>query len=247
MSCRFTECGRRWFVLAAVGGLAVIGSLWFGAGVAAAHVTVHPSTVAAGTDDFELHFYVPNERDDANTVRLQLFLPSSPPLPEVDVLPVPGWAAHVTTVVLHQPVETDDGPIDTAVTGIDLTATSGGTPPGQFEDFTLLVGAGPTRPGTVVFKALQTYSNGDIVRWIELPTAQFPVPQYPAPILTVTPSAHTAVATPTAPTGSSSNSQTLAVIALIVAVIAVVLGALALWRRRRPASVPLDAGGPAGE
>jgi uncharacterized protein YcnI len=199
---------------------------------ASAHVTVHPSAIRAGTDDFELHFYVPNERDDANTVRLQLFLPSSPPLPEVDVLPVSGWAAHVTTSTLRQPIQTDDGPIDQAVTSVDLTATAGGTLPGQFEDFTLLVGAGPTHPGRVAFKALQTYSNGDVVRWIEEPSAQFPQPQFPAPVLTVTPAVPLAASTHTASTGDNTTAQILAAIALIIAGVAVVLGVIALVRRR---------------
>jgi uncharacterized protein YcnI len=229
---------RRRSLAAGAGAIVVLAALLCSATAASAHVTVHPTSVAAGTDDFELHFSVPNERNDANTVRLQLFLPASSPLPEVEVLPVPGWAAHVATQTLRHPIQTDDGPIDQVVTGVDLQATGAGTPPGQFEDFTLLVGAGPTRPGTVVFKALQTYSNGDVVRWIEVPTAQFPQPQFPAPVLTVTPAQSSSSAPSTgthdASSGSGSTAETLAVVALIVAGIAVVLGIIAVLRRRSP-------------
>ena len=51
--------------------------------------TVHPEMVPAGASDIELTFRVPNERDDANTVRLQVFFPSNLPLLTVDVLPIP--------------------------------------------------------------------------------------------------------------------------------------------------------------
>jgi periplasmic copper chaperone A len=33
----------------------------------------------------------------------------------------------------------------------------------------------------IVFKALQTYSDGDVVRWIEEPVAGEPEPDHPAP------------------------------------------------------------------
>jgi uncharacterized protein YcnI len=240
VSCPSTEAPtrRRRSLAAGAGAFVVLAVLWGSATAASAHVTVHPTSVAAGTDDFELHFFVPNERDDANTVRVQLFLPASPPLPEVDVLPVSGWAAHVSTETLRHPIQTDDGPVDQAVTAVDLHATAGGTAPGQFEDFTLLVGAGPTRPGTVVFKALQTYSNGDIVRWIEIPTAQVPQPQFPAPVLTVTPAPASSPALPSASHGASSGNdstaETLAVVAMIGAGIAVLLGMIAVMRRRSP-------------
>ena len=38
-----------------------------------AHITVHPSTLPAGSSDVELTFRVPNERDNANTVMAQVF------------------------------------------------------------------------------------------------------------------------------------------------------------------------------
>src|ERR1700676_3488581 len=75
-----------------------------------AHVTVHPSSVPAGSHDIELTFRVPNERDSANTVTVQLFLPTNLPLLTVSVRPVPGWSAKVNTKNLATPVQTDDGP-----------------------------------------------------------------------------------------------------------------------------------------
>ena len=75
-----------------------------------AHVTVHPSTLPAGSSDIEVTFRVPNERDDANTVGMQVFFPKDLPLLTVDVLPVPGWTAKVDTTTLATPIQTDDGP-----------------------------------------------------------------------------------------------------------------------------------------
>ncbi|NUT21914.1 MAG: DUF1775 domain-containing protein [Hamadaea sp.] len=36
---------------------------------------------------------------------------------------------------------------------------------------------------TIAFKTLVTYSNGDVDRWIELPSASDPNPEHPAPVL----------------------------------------------------------------
>src|SRR5579863_412711 len=76
-----------------------------------AHITVHPSTLPAGSSDIELTFRVPNERDNANTVKAQVFFPTNLPLLTVDVLPIPGWSSTVHTQTLAKPVQTDDGPV----------------------------------------------------------------------------------------------------------------------------------------
>jgi len=205
---------------------------------AGAHVTVHPATLPAGSSDVELTFRVPNERDDADTVGLQVFFPTDLPLLTVDVLPVPGWTAKVTTRALATPVRTDDGPVGQVVSDITWTATGGGIAPGQYEDFVVAAGQGPAKAGTVVFKTLQTYSSGEVVRWIQVASSQDPNPDSPAPTLTVTP------ATPSAGTvGSTIGSRTgstdadiLAITALVAAVIAVAGVIVLLVLRRRPPS-----------
>ena len=55
-----------------------------------AHITVHPSTLPAGSSDIELTFRVPNERDNANTVKAQVFFPDQPPAPDRRRLADPG-------------------------------------------------------------------------------------------------------------------------------------------------------------
>ena len=187
-----------------------------------AHVTVHPSTIPVGSSDIELTFRVPNEHDDADTVGLQVYFPANLPLLTVDVLPVPGWTAKVDTRTLATPVRTDDGTVSQVVSVVTWTATAGGIAPGQYQDFAIAAGQGPSRPGTVIFKSLQTYSSGEVVRWIQVASPDDPVPDTPAPVLTITPVAApvTAASGSGTSSGSASTAEVLAVIALVIAVVA---------------------------
>lgn len=219
---------------------AVLGATLLTATPAAAHVTVHPTTLPAGSSDVELTFRVPNERDDANTVGLQVFFPSDLPLLTVDVLPVPGWTDKVDTRTLATPVRTDDGEVSVVVSDVTWTATAGGIAPGQYEDFAVAAGQVPSASGPVVFKALQTYSSGEVVRWIEVASSQDPDPQNPAPVLTLTPTAApTAAPTTTASTGGSGTTaaEGLAAAALVVSLVALA-GVVVLLVRRRPGGSP---------
>ena len=150
----------------------------------------------AGSKDVELTFRVPNERENADTVMVQVFLPTNLPLLTVDVLPLPGWSATVHIQTLATPVKTDDGLVSQIVSDVTWKSTSGGIAPGQYEDFSVAAGSVPDKPAQLVFKALQTYSSGEIVRWIEVPMAGQPEPDTPAPVVTLTPAA-----SPTSATG----------------------------------------------
>ena len=190
-----------------------------------AHITVHPSTLPAGSSDTELTFRVPNERDNANTVKAQVFFPTNLPLLTVDVLPIPGWSSVVQTQTLSKPVQTDDGPVSQIVTDVTWTATGAGIRPGQYEDFEVAAGLVPDKPAQLVFKALQTYSSGEIVRWIQLVTSQDPNPDTPAPILTLTFGneriehvSDRRVAAQAAGSSSNTTADTLAVVALVLSV-----------------------------
>jgi uncharacterized protein YcnI len=203
---------------------------------ASAHVTVHPDTVQAGTSDIELTFRVPNERDNANTVGLQVFFPSNLPLLTVNVLPIPGWSAKVDTQTLRTPIQTDDGPVNQVVTDITWTATSGGITPGQYQDFDVSAGKLPDRTGNVVFKSLQMYSSGEIVRWIQVADSQDPNPDTPAPVLALT-------TTATANTSSSSSTtEGLAVGAIVLAGLAVIGVVVLITGRGRRHGAPPGSG-----
>ena len=207
-----------------------------------AHVTVHPTSIPTRSSDFELTFQVPNERDQANTVSLQVFFPTELPLLSVAVLPVSGWTAQVNPRRLVTPIATDDGQVTQVVSDITWTATAGGIAPGQYEDFVVAAGQGPSRPGTATFKTLQTYSSGEVVRWIQSVSQSDLRPDNPAPVLTITPAnASSVVVGPS--TGSSTRAESVAGAALVVSLLALGGVALLFIRSRRPsgsAAVPVE-------
>ncbi|MDT5032247.1 MAG: hypothetical protein QOC94_2418 [Actinoplanes sp.] len=152
------------------------------AGPASAHVTVNPNTAAQG-DYTKIAFRVPNETDSTDTTKLEVDLPTDTPIASVSLKPVQGWTAAAVTSKLTTPIKTDDGEVTEAITKITWTAGAGGAiKPGQFQEFELSLGPLP-KTNQVVFKALQTYSDGSIVRWIDEPTTDGTEPEHPAPVL----------------------------------------------------------------
>jgi hypothetical protein len=107
------------------------------------------------------------------------------------------------------PIKTDDGEVTEAVSAITWTAASPASAikPGQFDEFD--VSAGPLPEATSMqFKALQTYSDGEVVRWIEPAPANGSEPEHPAPTLKLTPAlAEGASTAPTATTSKSSPTK----------------------------------------
>ncbi|MBM9506022.1 YcnI family protein [Streptomyces sp. KK5PA1] len=170
---------RRAVTVAALAGSAVV----LAAVPAFAHVTVQPNTAPKGSYS-TVNFKVPDEEDHAKTVRIEVNLPADHPIASVSLQPVPGWTAQVTTVKLATPLKTDDGTVSEAVSKI--TWSGGKIQPGQFQQFPVSFGPLPDNTDTLTFKTLQTYDNGDIVRWIDIPQAGQPEPDHPAPALTLT-------------------------------------------------------------
>ncbi len=222
---------------AATGLLVVVAALVVSAPAAWAHVTVHPGTLPAGSSDVEITFRVPNERDNANTVGVQVFFPSSVPLLTVEVLPVPGWTETVHTRSLSTPVQTDDGPVSQVVSDVTWAATAGGIANGQYEDFPVAVGAVPDHPGTFAFKTLQSYSSGEIVRWVEVPVTGQPEPDTPAPELRLTASASSTGSEASGQGASArpSGTDALSIVALALSALSLIGVGWLLWRGRRPA------------
>ncbi|KAB1911668.1 YcnI family protein [Micromonospora sp. AMSO31t] len=154
------------------------------AGPASAHVTVNPGTAVQGGWT-KVSFRVPNETDNADTTKVEVNLPTDTPIASVSLKPLAGWSATTESTKLATPIKTDDGEITEAVTKITWTAGAGAAiKPGQFQEFDVSLGPLP-KTDQVVFKALQTYSNGDIVRWIDEPAAG-QEPEHPAPVLKLT-------------------------------------------------------------
>ncbi|MFF7137049.1 YcnI family protein [Streptomyces sp. NPDC008196] len=210
------------------------------AGVASAHVTVHPDSYAKGATDGALSFRVPDESDTASTTEVQLFLPTDHPLLGVLVSPHDGWTAKVTDTRLRTPVKTDDGTITDAVS--EITWTGGRIGPGQYEDFDVAFGQLPDDTAQLTFKTLQTYSDGKVVRWIEEAAKGDEEPENPAPVLkltaataaSATTSRTSAVAAGAAKTSASdSTARGLGVAGLVVGVLGLAAGAFAVVRSRR--------------
>lgn len=235
-------------------GAAVVGALaavLLATAPASAHVTVNPSNATQGGYS-KLTFRVPNEKDNASTTQVEVNLPQDTPIASVSVKPTTGWTATATKSTLAKPIKSDDGEITEAVTKIVWKASTpdAAIQPGQFQEFDISAGPLPTTD-KIVFKVLQTYSDGDVVRWIEEPAADGKEPEHPAPTLKLAKASDTADANATGSaagtTGTGAARATdaaarsradlglgLGIAALVVALAGVVLAGLA-WRRR-PAS-----------
>lgn len=230
---------RRAGAVVALSGLGVLAA----AGVASAHVTVHPESYAKGATDGVLTFRVPNEEDTASTSKVQVFLPTDHPVLGVLVHPQDGWKPKVTTTKLRTPVKTDDGTITEAVS--QITWTGGRIGAGEYEDFDVAFGQLPDNTGQLTFKTLQTYSDGKVARWIEAPTGGEEA-ENPAPTLKLTeggegaqaPAAakggDTGTVRTAAADGSDGTARGLAVGGLVVGVLGLAAAVFAIVRGRSP-------------
>jgi uncharacterized protein len=148
---------------------------------AQAHVTLQPDEAPAGGFT-RLDVRVPNERDNASTTKVQVQFP--PGFLFVSTEPIPGWTADVKMRKLAKPVEEHGEQISEEVDTITWTGSGaeGKIGPGQFRDFGLSLGV-PDEPGkALTFKSIQTYDNGEVVRWINAPDSE----EDPAPQVTLT-------------------------------------------------------------
>jgi uncharacterized protein YcnI len=132
------------------------------AAAASAHVTVHSKDAKPGGTNATLNFKVPNEEDNAKTTKIEIDLPTDTPLTGVTADAPAGWTSQVTA---------------------DKIVFSGGSISGDDSVLFPVKVAQLPKVNQVVFKAIQTYSNGDVVRWIEQAPEGAPDPAHPAPTL----------------------------------------------------------------
>jgi uncharacterized protein len=182
----------------------------------------------------EVRLHVPNEYSDASTVKLDVQLP--PGFAAATHEAVPGWTVVVRKRKLADPVETDDGPIHDEVGRMTWTAGSpgDGIQPGSFQDFPISVVI-PGKPGTkLTFKALQTYSNGEIVRWVGAQDGENPAAELRVVSADAATRPQTTVTTAPAPRASAGGgaSTGLAAAGLALGTVGVLLGSAALVRSR---------------
>ena len=217
---------------------------------AQAHVTLQPNEAAAGAYTV-LDVRVPNESDSAATTKVAVQFP--PGFGSISYQPVPGWAVKVVDAKLPEPIETDDGPITEGVR--EVVFSGGKLPPGEFQDFPLSLQIPGKAGDELTFKAVQTYDDGEVVRWIGAPETEHPAPQV---LVTAAEedhhggaaeegeageaSAETAAAASGGSGGSDDShddggsSDGLAIAALVVGALGLLAGGTALTlSRRRPA------------
>ncbi|SCL52794.1 Uncharacterized protein YcnI [Micromonospora citrea] len=209
---------------------------------ASAHVTVDPQEATQGGYG-RFAFRVPNESDTAATTKVEVVLPENAPVGSVSTMPVPGWTVVVEKRKVDPPVEVHGSQLTEVVAKLTWTATGdAGVKPGQFQEFPVSMGPLPT-VDTMVFKTLQTYSDGNVQRWIEAPTPGGEEPESPAPVLTLTAASPSA-----APTGGAATARAddddddaegdglatgLGVAGLVAGAGGLLLGGLAFARTRR--------------
>lgn len=228
LSRRPTRLRQRWGWRAAAISVSCAVALLTLAGTASAHVTANPSTAQQGSYA-KVSFRVPNERDTASTIKLEVNLPTDHPIASVATRAVPGWTATVEKTTLAKPITTDDGQISQVVSKI--TWTGGKIPPGQFEEFDVSMGPLPTDTDQLVFKSLQTYDNGEVVRWIDTRTPGGPEPAHPAPVLTLTPAGTSSAATTVSTAGEAPSSPStlgvvLGIVGIVLGLAGIILGVL---------------------
>jgi len=190
--------------------------------IAFAHVSVTPDSTAPG-EPATIAFRVPNESDDTSTVRLEIAFPTDVPLAVAVPRTVPGWTVTVTRQALDEPVDTGHGLVEEAVSSI--VWEGGQIQPDTYQEFPVYVPAMPDESGDLAFKALQTYSSGEVVRWIDVAAEGQPEPEHPAPIVRVAP--------PPAPAATSTSDTAGRVLGGAGLVVGLAAVALTAWGKRR--------------
>lgn len=223
---------------------------------AQAHISLHPNTIPAGAFA-TLDVRVPGEQEGAYVKKVDVLFPQG--FTGVDYENVAGWSTKVIESKLATPIKEDGETIDTEVSQIVWTWTGplGKVNNGQFIDFPLSLAIPENAAGKALeFRAVQTYSNGQVVHWIEPSLTA----EHPSPRINVTakggviediagdeagPAARQRAGSPATSTpapvasklSSSGASKGLGILALIVGALGLIvgLGALAASRRKRAA------------
>lgn len=147
---------------------------------ASAHVEVSADKLQAGATDVTVTFVAESESNSAGIVSLRVVLPAG--IAPADVTYVSGPTGWKLTPAA-------DG----------YTVAGPAVPAGRDATYKVKIAQLSVGATSLPFKTVQTYSNGKIDRWIEIPTPGQAEPATPAPVLKVT-----AAATPTAPAATSA-------------------------------------------
>jgi periplasmic copper chaperone A len=179
---------------------------------------------------------VPTERENASTTKVEVQFP--PGFTTASTEPVPGWTAEVTRAKLAKPQVNDEGEkITDRVDTVTWTGDGdqGSIGPGDFQDFGLSVAIPDKAGSALTFKAVQTYTNGEVVRWIGPPDSDEPAPQVKLTAAEGEGGATAPAASQQPASGDGDDgggSDALSIIALIVGAAGLAAGLAALLRGR---------------
>jgi uncharacterized protein YcnI len=206
--------------------LSAVATLAFGA-TAYGHVEVKPKRVSAG-ETTTLRIGIENESANARTVKVDIRMTAG--FEQVEPKPAKGWRFKLRRAGAQ-------------ITRMTITATSaaaGISRGGTIRTFAFRAKV-PDRAGTISFKTLQTYDNGDVVRWIGPPGTAEPAatlkveaaaqPSNESGQTTTAPES----ASPASPDDSSSDDGGLsgaAIVAIVVGGLVVLGGTFAALRSR---------------
>lgn len=149
---------------------------------AQAHISLHPNTIPAGAFA-TIDLRVPGEEEGAYVKRVDTLFP--PGFTSVDYENVPGWSAKVIEAKLATPIKEDGETIDTEVSQIvwSWTGPLGRVDNSQFVELPLSLAIPARASGqALLFKTVQTYSNGQAVHWVDPSLSA----EHPSPRINVT-------------------------------------------------------------
>ena len=216
---------------------------------APAHVTLNPREwEAGGFARFAVR--VPNERPDASTTEVTMQFPEN--VISASFMDVPGWERSVEMVPLDEPIEEEgDEPITERIGSV--TWSDGQVEPGEFVEFGVSFQVPEDAPvgEPLLFPSTQTYSNGEVVRWIA-PDEEADTPAPRVEVLAAAEEQEAATTTEATETtaadaaggeaagGGGDDGDGMATLALILGIAGLVAGlaalGVALSRTRRPES-----------
>jgi uncharacterized protein YcnI len=165
-------------------------ALLLAAAPVAAHTEWEPATAAPGSV-ITLSLFAEHERPDPTT-QVELVFPQ--PITVVDLPAVAGWTATPT-----------GGQVGGPVSGVTWTGSSA-------DDLRLPITLGPLpdQAGRLQFKALQTYADGTVVRWIDDWPDGAPEPDSPGPVLDLVAGGPGTIPATTAPAAGAPTTTTTA-------------------------------------
>jgi uncharacterized protein len=149
---------------------------------ASGHISLHPNTVPAGSFA-TLDVRMPGEQEGAHVTKLDVLFPAG--FTSVAYENVPGWTVQVSNQKVNPPIQTDEGPVSEEVSQIIWTWAGplGRVDNNQFTQFPLSVAIPSNAAGrALMFKTVQTYSNGQVVHWIDTSLSA----EHPAPRINIT-------------------------------------------------------------